>query len=247
MNRPTWPGALLAAALALCASARADSTAEPPGQPLAAVPSHVAGATTLLVQDVQPWGTRSNEKVLRGLGVAFDIVHSGSLGAVDLEQYSTIVIASVQTDRFYGNLGKHVDAIDAWLRHGPRTLEFHAARYSDTLPWNWKIPGGLRVHTDLEGTDTLSGVESPLTQGLPQTMTGTYASHVVFKGRPHHTDRVLITTGGSRAVLVDYCLGPGRVIATGQTVEFAVSHDWDWALVLTNMLSASALTPGCPG
>src|SRR5262245_55363843 len=89
--------------------------------------SHMAGATTLLVEDALPWGYRSNEKVLKSLGVAFDIVRSKRFKSVDLDLYSTIIVAADQPQGFYDALAMRADAIDAWLQHGARTLEYHAA------------------------------------------------------------------------------------------------------------------------
>jgi len=207
---------------------------------------HSEGATTLLVENKLPWGTDSNERVLADLGVPYDRIGGKDFASLDLSPYSTIILASVQTAHFYANVGKHMDAIDAWLRHGARTLEVHAARYSITPPWDFELPGGVGTRLVLADDNYLSGVDSPLVSGLPQHMTGNYASHIVFVGRKPLDDRVLIVTSDKQAVMVDYCVGPGRVIATGQTVEYGWGHDWDFAQVLPNMLSASTLTPGCP-
>src|SRR5690349_19115385 len=66
--------------------------------------SHMEGATTLLVEDAAPWGYRSNEKVLKSLGVAFDTVSSKRFKSVDLDLYSAIIVASDQPQAFYDAL-----------------------------------------------------------------------------------------------------------------------------------------------
>ena len=208
--------------------------------------SRMAGATTLLVQDELPWGYDSNEQVLTALGVAYDTVASADFASVDLSAYSTIIVASTQPQQFYGRLKAHRDALDNWLKHGARTLEFHAAFQSDNH-WGFDLPGQVHAVWNPQSTNALTWVPDPLTAGLPHRMTGNYASHVTFQ-RPHVINLAVLirTVGGEHdPVMVDYCVGSGRVIATGQTVEFAYANGWDFAPALQNMLAASTLTPGC--
>jgi hypothetical protein len=241
--------AALAAAFPLAfAQAQTSATLRAANEFAPAATAHVDGATTLLLQDVEPWGFDSNEQVLGSLGVAYDVVGSKQFSQLSLDGYATLIVASNQPQRFYNRLGKRADVIDAWLRHGARTLEFHAAYQPDNY-WTFTLPGQIGVEWDPQYTDRLTWSTDALTQDLPEKMTGDYASHVTFAGPLHVVkSQVLIVTndGQHKPVMIDYCIGTGRVIATGQTVEYAYSAGWNFGPALTNMIAASTGAPGCP-
>jgi len=247
MSRFGSLAAMITALPLACAQAQTAPTQRAAEEAMPAGTSRMAGATTLLVEDVLPWGYRSNENVLESLGVAFDTVHSSGFGSVNLDRYATIILASDQSQAFYDALATRVAAIDKWLRTGARTLEVHAA-FQSSLHWDFDLPGRVHATWDGQHTNVLTWADDPLTQGLPDEMHGDYASHVRFE-RPHVVKaHVLVATGDRprRPVMIDYCVGTGRVIATGQTVEYAYHAGWDFAPALVNMITASTATPGCP-
>jgi hypothetical protein len=238
--------ALIAAWPLTCAQAQT-SVAPRAAQASAPAPtSRVDGATTLVLEDVLPWGFDSNEQVLASLGVAFDTVGSEAFRTVDLAPYSTIIVASVQPQSIYDALAARSEDIDQWIL-GAHTLEFHAADAPDDRV-RFELPGHVRVAWDPQGADFRTKVDDPLTQGLPHQLNGNYASHASFERRHVVKAHVLVTTASEpkHPVMIDYCVGAGRVIATGQTVEFAWHVGWNFAAVLPNMISASTQAPGCP-
>lgn len=208
-----------------------------------------ARSTTLLLQDVPPWQTDSNERVLTQLGVPFEIVGSAQLRTVELRRYTTIVVASDQPQRFYDRLGKHVGAIERWLRHGgQRTLEFHGAD-SGTQGgvWSFTLPKGVRREdTVYRKRNYVHVADSPLVAGAPSPMLGHWASHVTLDPGTVDRSRAIVVDRDRRPTLLDYCVGPGRVIVSGQTVEYAFRFGGDVAPMLPNMLRESTLQPGCP-
>jgi hypothetical protein len=206
----------------------------------------VAGATVLLLQDVAPWGTDSNEQVLAGLGLAFDQAGSRRFALLDLSKYTTIIVASDQTQAFYDAVGPQMPRVNRWLRTGERTLQFHGAdRGAQTGQWSFELPRGVTgVHQDYRRLNDVVQPSSPLAAGLPLRMSGTDASHTTLRLGKVDASAVIIAWYG-RPTLLDYCYGRGRVIASGQTVEVAYRF-FDFGQVLPNMIAASTTLPGCP-
>ena len=126
--------------------AASSSALDGPASPLArtlspqALPTQTrvcTGAETVLVlQDVTPWasapGGSSDGAIVDELTAqnkSWCLINSGQIQAIDLSQFSEIIIASAQTQTFYNNLfpGGNIDSkITAWVENGG-TLLAHLA------------------------------------------------------------------------------------------------------------------------
>jgi hypothetical protein len=71
-------------------------------------------------------------------------------------------------------------------------------------------------------------------QGVPSPFAGTGASHAVFENLPEGAN--VIATGGAdaRASIVEYELGSGKVLGTGQTLEYGYDYNQDTRRILEN-------------
>lgn len=121
-------------------------------------------------------------------------------------------------------------------------VEPHAASASpsDCL---LQLPGGGQSRWDLAGENQLGDASHPVTAVVPSPFSGNWASQTSFSDYPAEA-RVLSTTPGGAATLLEYRLGNGLVLASGQPLEFAWARDWQNKPLLSNMLRyAASYTP----
>src|SRR5262249_19004020 len=112
-------------------------------------PAHafsMSGATVLLVQDVQPWGTTSSEAVLQAQHLSFDLVTTSTLAGVKLLAYQKVIVAADQPTSTYQALAARMGQLTDFVDAGG-VLEFHAAG------WGFNggdaslvtLPGGMHI------------------------------------------------------------------------------------------------------
>jgi hypothetical protein len=241
--------AVAVAALSFSAVALAapSSTIRPHNAASALVHTNLQGATVLLLEDVEPWGSNANETILASLGVAYDVATSADMPTLKVGKYSTIIVASDQPQPFYDALTAFLPKIDKWLLAGAHTFELHAADNG------WEggflsvtLPKGVSINQAFDYTNYVVLPNSPLVAGAPATIAGSYASHVNFNPGQLNSFNTVITDTTGAPVLLDYCINKkSRIIASGETLEIAYNDGWDATPVLVDMLTASTTTPGC--
>ncbi len=198
--------------------------------------SVMSGATVLLVEDVPPWGTMTNEALLRANGIAFDVIATGALDATDLARYRKVIVAGDQPTGAYSRLAAAEGQLRQYVESGG-VLEFHAAA------WGFlggdaslvTLPGGMRIHLAFAGENDVLDPGHPLVAGVPDPFTGTLASHAYFSSIPAGAAAVVADLQG-RVNLVVYSLGRGLVIAGGQTLEFGAAVGQGAGIILRNMV-----------
>lgn len=204
----------------------------------------------LLLQEVAPWGSTSNEQVLTAAGVSWQVLHPSQLRRRDLASYAVIVVASDQPQSFYDALAPHIKPLTRWLREGRRTLQFHgAANGWHAGNWTFRLPGG-QVYAGY-GPDVINIVprrqgNHPLVTGLFNRLDESQINTVVLLSDPPlGAGRVVMTNRDGQPTLIDYCLGPGRVIASGQQLEAGWAWGHELGRLLENMVWVSTSQPGC--
>jgi hypothetical protein len=79
------------------------------------------GGKALLIQDVIPWfdnnkvKNNANEYILNELGVNYDVVTAAEFANLDLSPYSTIIIASDQTQSFYNTMAANISKLESFV------------------------------------------------------------------------------------------------------------------------------------
>jgi hypothetical protein len=213
-------GAVLVAAIAILFVSPAFAHAD--GLPV--------GGRALIVQDHNPWGYNSNQLVLDGLGVSYDIKTPTEFSKMTLSQilsYHTIIWPSQQYYQYQivsSNIMRAYMLVFV-IRGGHLVLH--------VTPWGsgsydftgyFIFPMGLNAGhvVSYDGTDKVVGSD-PILSGVPSTITSNYASHGYFTGLPSiaHT---LITDTSGRPVYFTWSLGSGKLYATMMTMEWQYGH-----------------------
>ena len=222
------------------------STAAPPGYAaLDSAVAMVAGADVLLIQDLLPWSTSSNQQILDALGIPYSLVTVAALATTDLSVYRQIIVAGDQSTSFYSALAAQMPRVTAWVAAGG-VLEFHAAG------WGWNsgdasrviLPRDLRIEQAYADSNTILDPTHPILEGVPSPFYGSSASHAHFRNVPPDATR-LVVDWSSLETLVVYNHGVGTVIAATQPLEFYYPQPYPIGRILMNMIAwaHAGLTP----
>ena len=211
----------------------------------AANPPHApaVGAHVLLIQDVLPFGSTSNQAVLSLNGIAYDQKTTSQIASTNLASYFAVIVASDQNTSSYQTLAARAAQIDAYVQQGGR-LEFHAAGFGfnggdATLV---TLPGGMHIEVDTASVNRVLLPGHPIATGVPDPFTGNLASHVRFTSIPAGAQLILGDATG-RPNLVSYNHGAGLVVASGQALENGYQYDEPSGRVLENMIPFVADVP----
>ena len=179
----------------------------------------MSGATVLLIQDYQPWGTASNEAVLQANHLSFDVISTSAVAGVNLLAYQKVIVASDQSTASYQNLTARLTQFTDYVQAGG-VLEVHAAGwgYSNGDASQLTLPGGMGVALYNSGYSLLQG-DHPLMAGVPNPLQASTVSLAFLRQLPPNA-LVLATNENGSPVYVTYPMGRGWVIATGHILEF---------------------------
>ncbi len=193
------------------------------------------GAVALIFQDRLPWGSDALQQVLTNNGIAFDLVGSSDMARIDMTSYEVVFVSNDQPQRFYDAYTASAARFEEYV-DGGGFLWFGAAAWgwnegdADGLP----LPGGVNVSgPNLEDRNVVVQADHPVMTGVPETFAGSYASHATFMNTPEGST-IAIGAGSRQPTLIEYGVGSGRVLAFGQTLEFAWSNGQDGAIILEN-------------
>ncbi|MBN1314336.1 MAG: hypothetical protein JXA42_02670, partial [Anaerolineales bacterium] len=192
------------------------------------------GNPVLVIQDKLSWGYDSLHIVLEENYIAYDQVGSDQIPTIDMNRYRLVIIPSDQTlsfnTRFNDNLGK----FEAYAQSGG-ILVVHTANYSSDYPII-QGPGGVLVSWQPSNNNYVAMPEHPMAQGVDPIFSGNYASHNIIQNLPPDAN-VICTLGsgpGGPATLVEYPLGIGWVILSGQTLEWLYGNGYQGGIILQN-------------
>ena len=188
----------------------------------------------LIIQDRYPWGYDSIQMLLFTQGIAYDQVDSSQISTVNLSPYDLVVIPSVQPDSLYTSWNANITRFEAYVRDSG-DLWLSTCTYSSTSP-EPLIPGGVITANDFDYYNIVVQPDHPWVVGVPNTIYGTLASHNSFSSLYPGSVVIAQAQTSGNATLVEYRLGGGRILITGQTLEFAWRWGWDGALILENSL-----------
>ncbi|MBX3058833.1 MAG: carboxypeptidase-like regulatory domain-containing protein [Anaerolineae bacterium] len=208
-------------------------TTSPAPGPLANVPTavHVGGNPVLIIQDYYPWGIDSIQQILNNNGIAYDQVNSSYMATIDLSAYELVIIPSDQSFDFYNAWDANIGRFEAYVEAGGALWLSGTTQGETPL-----MPEGV---VNQFGTDDYNDVllpAHPWVAGVSGQISGSSASHNYFTNLSPGSQVVAQSTGYGQATLVDYGMGAGRIMLTGQTLEIAWWYNWDAAPILENSL-----------
>jgi hypothetical protein len=198
-----------------------------------------AAANVLVFRDELAWGVNSLVPALLATGASVTTATSAEMATIDLTPFCLVVFESNQSAEFYGVYNANFAKFANWVQNGG-TLEFHACVFSSTRSaiGATVLPGGASTFATsyLDGINYVADAAHPINNGITNPISGGYASHDAFTNLPAGTD-VINTNTSSLPTTIEYTFGTGRVIATGQTWEFALGDGWDLGNELTNCVN----------
>ena len=188
----------------------------------------------LIIQDQYPWDYDSIQHVLEAHDIGYEQVGSSQIPTVTLSLYDLVIIPSNQPNSFYtiwnANLAKFEDYVNAG-----GALWLSTCAFSATTP-EPLMPGGVINSTDLDWHNDIVAPAHPWVAGVPSLISGDYASHDSFTNLLPGSIVVAQAQTSHNPTLVDYTLGNGRILITGQTLEITWALRWDGAPILENSL-----------
>lgn len=182
-----------------------------------------------LFMDVLPWDSDAMEEMLQNLGFSYgtgsyeyEIISSDEMSSVDLiPGEDLVIISNDQPQSFYNNYATSQVKFTNFVYMG-------GSLFWEACDEGWadgsievagiELPGNIEMDLDIDGYNFITNPLLPLVMGLPQMMDHNYASHESFSGYP---DGAIVYCENSydRATLLEFNLGGGWVMITGQPLE----------------------------
>lgn len=203
------------------------------------VSSGRAAANVLVFRDELAWGVNTLVPALVGTGATVTTATSAEMATIDLTPFCLVIFESNQSTDFYTTYIANLAKFSNWVMNGG-TLEFHACVYSSTrdVLGATPLPGGASTFATsyLDITNYIADAGHPINAGLSDPLTGSYASHDAFTNLVAGTDIINTNTTGLPTT-IEYMLGQGRVVATGQTWEIANELGWNVGTEMVNCVN----------
>lgn len=190
--------------------------------------------SVLIIQDQYPWDSFAIQHILTTKGIGYDQLDSSHIPTIDLSVYDLVIIPSNQPSAFYTTWNDNLAKFESYVAAGG-ALWLSTTAYSSTVP-EPLLPGGVINSTDLDEYNDIVEPTHPWAAGVPDPMFGNYASHDSFTNLYPGSLVVAQAQTSHNPTLVDYQLGDGRILITGQTLEIAWAYAWDGAPILQNSL-----------
>ena len=194
------------------------------------------GGRILLFEDALPWESDALHQILEANGIAFDIAGSDQMADIELSNYQTVIVANDQPQDFYDAYNDNVGRLEEYAADGGFVWVEAASSGSNGGAFgNGGLPGGGSILEEVfEESNNVADPAHPTMAGVPSPFTGTFASHSAFEDLPADAQVIATGTDSGLPTMVEFPLGAGRVLATGQTLEFAFEFGQDGAVILEN-------------
>jgi hypothetical protein len=197
-------------------------------------------ADFLVIQRFWPWYSDAHVEVLARMGYSYEFVDPLNLGGLDLSDYRVLLVPSDQPTSFYNDLAVHYGRIESYVASGG-ALVFSVCDGGWNNGTNFHgAPGGVGSFRSYDDWNHLADAEHPIVRlelvdheslfGYPSTpltdadLVGGSCSHTSLSETMLPVgSRVLLRNSSLEPTTVEYRLGAGVVIVTGNTWEFA----WD--------------------
>jgi hypothetical protein len=227
------------------------STSQPTEAEQAALESQEApteilqGGEVLVIKDGHAWGSPANENTLQNLGISYDLINSSSISSTEFN-YKLIIIVSDQSQSFYNVYDANLTKFTNYVLSGG-ILQFNGGDRGWRSGFWSKLPGGVTHQNRYDGTNNVVKQDHPIADGVPNTFHGSSASHDNFVGYEAVNANIITEDSSGIPTTIEYCLGAGRVIASGVTLEAGTGWNWDYRKLLPNIIEYAYNATPCAG
>lgn len=192
----------------------------------------------IFADDPSPWDSNALEDTVTSLGITYTVYTSDQMATVDLPLNKIVWIINDQPQAFYNNYYSNQSKFDNFVNAGG-TLLFEACDKG----WNGgsladagaTLPGNVTSTMVYDYNNTNINPTHPMMTGVPTALYGTYASHNYYLNLPVDST-ILCVDSQNHPTLVEYKCGMGRVIATGQPLEYNVNNNQNLKQIYPNMV-----------
>ncbi|MBN2280294.1 MAG: PKD domain-containing protein [Candidatus Marinimicrobia bacterium] len=186
-----------------------------------------------IFQDGLPWSSNAMINMLQSLGFTegpgsnqYEIIPSSEMVNVSLIPGTDLVIISNdQNDNFYANYAANQVRFTNFVYMGGSMFWEACDRgwaYGDLVAQGVVLPGNIVLNYNYDNYNYVTDQNLPLVTGLPNELDHNYASHESFTNLSDGTT-VYCVDSQQRPTLIEFNLGGGWIIVTGQPLE----HQYD--------------------
>jgi len=212
---------------------------------LAAMAAPAAAQQILVLQDEEPWGLDSWQDVLDDAGLPYTVVTSADLATTDLTPIDMAIVASRQDSAFNDAVTLAIADFEAFVSGGGVLVWSGCSREGETPYPN--PPFGADNDFDYAYDNDLVDPTHPLLDGLPDPVSGYYASHNYFTALPVAAAVLLTSQDNGEATLYAQFEGAGLLIAFGVPAEYHYAYGWDAEPLLPNIVDWAWQYAPCQG
>jgi hypothetical protein len=151
-----------------------------------------------IFQTHDPFGSTIVEDAITAAGHTFSVFTPGDLSGFDFTQYRVIVLNwddHFLTD-FLADYTAAIPALEAYVSGGGVVWVQGAIQGSEED--SYPLPFGGQSNFDLSTSDPIVDPSNPMVQGVPNPITGNFASHVSDEDLPGDADVVVVKSEGER-------------------------------------------------
>ena len=202
-----------------------------------------------LFRDNLPWDSNAMIDALEDIGFTegqgphtYEIIESAEMVTVPLiPGEDLVIISNDQNQDYYNNYAASQIRFRNFVHTGG-SMFFGACDHGwasgSILDAGIVLPGNITITHVNDTTNFVAQLGLPLVDGLPETLEGNYASHENFTDLPDGTI-VYCRDTIKRATLVEFNLGAGWIIVTGQPLEWGYDRreSYSIGLVLPRVIS----------
>ncbi|MGN1348743.1 MAG: leucine-rich repeat domain-containing protein [Acutalibacteraceae bacterium] len=187
----------------------------------------------LVIQDILPWTSDSNTKVLNDLLSdeyigGWDMTSTNNLENVNFNEYDEIYIANDQPTETYNRLAPYMDELVDFSRRGGTLIIGACDKGWAEGDMSSCLPLGITLTTNYAMRNYVANRSHNIVTGLRtfngeinnSYLYGRYCSHGSFDNLPSGTN-VIITDAYGKATLCEFEEGEGKIILSSLTWEYS--------------------------
>lgn len=197
-----------------------------------------ASEAIIFADDETPWDSQALSEMLGILDVDYTIHLSSEMATLPLPIDKTVWIINDQPQSFYDAYAVSQARFDAFVEAGG-TLLFEACdegwNGGSLLDAGATMPGNVENRLSYDYSNTNVNPTHPMMENVEISLSGSYASHNYFTNLPTSATILCEDTNGE-PTLVEYKVGLGRVVATGQPLEFHWAYSENPRQIYPNMI-----------
>ncbi|MCB2212827.1 PKD domain-containing protein [bacterium] len=189
-----------------------------------------------LFRDGLPWGSSAMDNMLQSLGFTegtgdyqYEILSSDMMGSAPLVPgQDLVIISNDQATYFYQNYAANMTRFNNFVYMGGSLFwEACDEGWADgsMLEAGVILPGNVGYSYNYDKYNYVENSLLPLVAGLPEILDHNFASHEGFVDLVLGTT-VYCTDSQEHPTLIEYSLGGGWVLMSGQPLEHQYDYDW---------------------